>query len=106
MIHSPLYDATMVAKPMNHGIAANIRYHRLAWLAVNKQAIVKPAAMLLMPRALTARIRGLLPLQIDQRMKLGCDWPRRVASATLRAGAKADGCVVCCKAWRTRTRSR
>ena len=105
-MHNPLYDATMVARPMNHGTAANIRYHRLARLAVKRQAMMKPAAILLMPRAWTARMRGLLPLQIDHRMKFGCDWPRNVASATFRAGANAEGCVVCCRAWRIRTRSR
>jgi hypothetical protein len=59
----------MVAKPMNHGTAAKIRYHLLAWLSVNKQAMMTPVAILLMPRHWTARMRGLLPLQIDHRMK-------------------------------------
>lgn len=49
----------------------------------------------MMPELRTKSTRGLLPLQIDQRMKLGWDWPRRAASTISLTRFKADGCVVC-----------
>lgn len=53
-------------------------------------ARIKPINILKMPIVRTKRTRGLLPLQMDQRMKFGCDWPRRAAVVMVMAGRKAD----------------
>lgn len=66
---------------------------------------MKPKMILLTPMVRTKNTRGLLPLQILQRMKLGCDCPRKAVSATQAAEASAEGCVVCWRAWRQMARS-
>ena len=59
-----------------------------------------------MPELRTKSTRGLLPLQMDHRMKLGWDWPRRAASTMSLTSVKAVGWVVCWSAWRTAERVR
>jgi hypothetical protein len=71
MTHNPLYAANMVDIPMNHSIAAKILHHRLTLERVRSIAIMKPKAMLETPMVRTKKTRGLLPLQIDHRMKFG-----------------------------------
>lgn len=66
---------------------------------------MKPKRMLLTPMVRTKNTRGLFPLQILQRMKLGCDCPRKAISATRAAESRAEGWVVCWRAWRQRERS-
>lgn len=68
-------------------------------------AIKKPREMLLTPIVRTKNTRGLLPLQMDHRMKLGWDCPLSVASTILTAGARAEGWVVACSAERQAARS-
>jgi hypothetical protein len=96
-----LYAATKVDMPMNHSRAAEILHRRLTRESVRSIAIRKPKAILETPIVRTKRTLGLFPLQIDQRMKFGCDWPRRAASAILTAGSRAEGWVVC---WRHENR--
>lgn len=51
----------------------------------------RPAAMVKMPRPRAKMTRGRLPLQIAQRMKLGCDCLRREYSTVAMMEWKAEG---------------
>ena len=94
----PLYAQTIVESPMNHTGAAKILHQRLAFESVRNRAMTKPKRMCDTPMVRTKKTRGLLPLQMDHRTKLGCDCPRRAVSAIFTAGRRAEGCVVCCRA--------
>jgi hypothetical protein len=69
--HSPLYAAIMVLIPINHMGAASILHHLLTLLNVKMIAMINPKPIWLIPIVRTKKTRGRLPLQIDQRMKLG-----------------------------------
>lgn len=58
---------------MNHSMAAKILHHLLKLDNVRTMAMMKPKVLLVTPIVLTKNTRGLLPLQIDHRMKFGCD---------------------------------
>lgn len=61
---------------------------------------MRPAAIVKIPRPRAKMTRGRLPLQIAQRMKLGCDCLRREYSTVAMIEWKADGWVVFWRAWR------
>lgn len=70
----PFHAAIKVAMPMMKPMADNARQARSERLTVSKVADVKPARMPVTPRPRANTTRGRLPLQMDQRTKLGWAW--------------------------------
>ena len=90
----PFHAANSVEMPIKNGTAAMTRHGRAAELTVSSTAVTTPPMMPAVPRPRANSTRGRLPLQMVQRMKLGCAW-RRSAHSTVRSTRwKADGCVV------------
>lgn len=91
-------------KPSNQAIQHMRRHQRDLLERTRIIAIAKPRKMWRAPMVRPKRMRGLLPLAIDQRIKLGCDRLRRVSVTVVMGMAKADGWVVCWRAcsWRSR----
>lgn len=94
----PLAPHSKKLKPRNHAIAPMSRHQRDLLERTRMMAIANPKKMWRAPSVRPKMIRGLLPLAIDQRMKFGWDWLRRVSVTVVMGMAKADGWVVCWRA--------
>lgn len=73
---------------------------------MRRRSRARPSSTAAAARARRKATRAGLALRRPaQRTKRGWAWPRRVASATRKAGSSAEGCVVCCAARRHASRS-
>jgi hypothetical protein len=82
------------------------RQERAAELSVRRMSVTIPATIRNMPSPRAKMTRGLLPLQIAWRTKLGCACWRREYSTLLTSSRKADGWVVLSRAFSRARRSR
>lgn len=94
----PFAPQSKKLKPRNHASAPMSRHQRDLLERTRMMAIANPKKMWRAPSVRPKRIRGLLPLAIDQRIKFGWDWLRRVSVTVVMGMAKADGWVVCWRA--------
>jgi hypothetical protein len=104
--HMPFHAAMRVEIPMMRRMIGSTRHPRPAELNVMRRSARIPRRINEIPRPRAKMTRGRLPLQMVQRMKLGWAWRRREYSALVNAARRAEGCVVCWRAWRTALRSR
>jgi hypothetical protein len=87
----PFQAAISVEIPMRKPMMERTRQARPALLRVMRMAAMKPPTMPAMPRPRAKMTRGRLPLQMVQRMKLGCAWQRSDHSTVVATSWKADG---------------
>jgi hypothetical protein len=104
--HIPFHAATRVEKPRRNKITGKTLQARPALLNVRRMSVTIPAMMRNMPSPRAKMTRGLLPLQIAWRTKLGWACWRKEYSTLLITSLKADGWVVCSSALRSARRSR
>jgi hypothetical protein len=102
----PFQAAIRVDMPRISRISGSTRHARPAQLSVMMTSATMAPTMRKMPRPRANSTRGRLPLQMAQRMKLGCAWRRSVYSTVLAISLNADGCVVYSSALSTACRSR
>ena len=97
-MHRPRAVATMVTVPSQMNTAAMMRIHRDCLLRMRVREIMQPSIRHKIADERRAKTRGLFPLHIDHRMKLGWEWFRRVTVVNSNILAKALGWVVFDKA--------
>lgn len=105
-MQSPRAATTMVTVPNQMNSAAMIRIHRDCLLRMRVREIMQPSIRHKIANERRAKTRGLFPLHIDHRMKLGCEWFRKVTLVNSSILAKALGWVVFDRAVRRYARSR
>lgn len=93
-MHIPRHAAYNVDIPRTQNTAEKARHPRDVLLRVVRIAYKKPKTIKLIPRALANIWRGLLPLQMLQRMKLGWAWCLKLCSTVSATGWRALGWVV------------
>ena len=74
MTQRPFTEATRLVMEMKANGRPRILHQRLHLLRASKTTKMMPARRLMIEMERMKKMRGLLPLQIDQRMKFGCDW--------------------------------
>ena len=93
-MHRPRAATTMLTVPNQMNNAAMVRIHRDCLLRMRIREIIQPSIRHEIANVRRAKTRGWFPLHIDHRMKLGCDWFRRVTVVNSNILAKALGWVV------------
>lgn len=92
--HNPLYVATIMLRPTRNNGKQKSRHHLDVFERMRIVARMVPQTTCATPALRRKSTFGLLPLQILQRMKFGCDCPRKVPSTMSWTREKAEGWVV------------
>ena len=95
----PLLPARRNMKPRAQGRMEKKRHQRALYEMVRRIAMRKPKRILTAPSTRPKIMRGVFPLTVDQRIKFGWEWLRRVSVMIVSGMMKANGWVVCWRAW-------